>query len=857
MNGAATMRPEAGHPHVLAALGSVLLLAAAPLLWTISGATRRGPIDPALFLFWHSVVEMMCVVIAMLVFVTGYHAILSARSGAVALLGIAFLGVGLLDFMHAFSYAGMPAPFGANTQDKSMLLWLCARSLAALALLLYAVLPGTHALAANRKRAAVALLAGAVALLLYALLRWPERMPVLYLPGVGLSAAKIGWERAIVALLALTLAMLWRRRHELSHDRIGALAFAVALSAASELFLMQLGPDDQDAVSVLGHVYKVLAYLYLFGATVDLALRRPLHHLALQHEREKVSLAASPDGILWVSQEGRIVMANPAAGALSGYAEGELAGQEVAIFIQPDLRARHAAMLGAYFRMPAMRPMGAIDLELLRKDGTTLAVDISLGHWKDEHGQAHAIAYIRDLSERRKFEESLRHKATHDELTGLPNRWLFNLQLEQAIGRAARTGTGLAVMFLDLDYFKTINDSFGHDAGDALLRQAGERIRGALRGNDLLARLGGDEFAVLLADLAQAADAFGAAAKLLSTLHASYQLGGNEVYSGASLGLAFYPDDAEDSATLLRYADMAMYQAKRAGRGVYACYSGEMEQRVNENMRVHTRLKMAIAARMLELHYQPQVDIASGAVVGAEALLRWHDAVLGQVAPSLFIPVAEASGLMLPISEWMLDSACAQIAAWERMGMPLRVAVNFSAQQFNQPDLVQLVQAALARSGASAALLDIEITESVAMVHPEQAHAHIDALASLGCGVALDDFGTGYSSLAYLKALPVSKLKIDQSFVRDLPGVASAAAISRAIIALAHSLGMTLVAEGVETAEQLAFLREAGCEIYQGWLFAKAVSAPELTRLLAANARNSGLPWAGSNPLPCAGGGVD
>ncbi len=298
--------------------------------------------------------------------------------------------------------------------------------------------------------------------------------------------------------------------------------------------------------------------------------------------------------------------------------------------------------------------------------------------------------------------------------------------------------------------------------------------------------------------------------------------------------MAFYPDDAQDSDALLRYADIAMYQAKQAGRGAYACYSKEMDRRVHEDMRLHTRLKEALAQGILQLHYQPQVDVESGEIVGAEALLRWRDPELGDVSPARFIPVAEATGLILPLSDWVLETACAQIAAWAQAGTPLRVAVNVSAQQFRQRDLPQKVRAALQRTGARARWLDIEITESVAMTQPEQAREQLNALVALGCSVALDDFGTGYSSLAYLKTLPVSKLKIDKSFMDGIPDDANDAAISRAIIALAHSLGLTLVAEGVETEAQLGFLRQFGCQAYQGWLFAKAMPAPELTQRLRA-----------------------
>jgi EAL domain-containing protein (putative c-di-GMP-specific phosphodiesterase class I) len=283
---------------------------------------------------------------------------------------------------------------------------------------------------------------------------------------------------------------------------------------------------------------------------------------------------------------------------------------------------------------------------------------------------------------------------------------------------------------------------------------------------------------------------------------------------------------------LLRYSDMAMYQAKANGRGAYACYSQNMDRSAHDNLQVHTRLKEAMAQNELQLHYQPQVDVETGAILGAEALLRWFDPVLGHVSPARFIPVAEATGLILPLSEWVLETACQQIAAWTLAGTPLRVAVNFSAQQFRQRDLPGQVRQALARTGAQAQWLEIEITESMAMTQPEQAREQLEALVAMGCRIAMDDFGTGYSSLAYLKALPIHKLKIDRSFMDGIPENNSDLAISRAIIAMAKSLGMTLTAEGVETEAQLAFLRQNGCNTYQGWLFAKAMVAAELSALL-------------------------
>lgn len=824
------MTREHTHPFQAYAGWSLLGLSL-PLLWWVSHPAWQVVVDAAGFVFWHTAVEVFSIVVAMLVFVTGYRAIFSSRNGAVVLLGIAFLGVGLLDFLHTLSYAGMPDAVTANTPQKSIFFWLAARMLGAAALLVYILLPKVVDVTPQRKRLGVAVTLASVAVLGVIGLRWPDRLPALFIAGQGLTPLKIGLEWLIIVINGMALVALWQRRQTLVQECVMALGFAASLSAVSEMFFTMLGVIDKDGANVLGHVYKVAAYLFLFHATVNEALRRPVERMEVQHLREKLILNAAPDAVLWVDNKGCILMANPASEKLTGYPSSELVGQNVSIFLPEHLRTRHARSMLDYFTSPQPRAMGLVDLNLLRRDGRLLPVDISLGHWEDE-GTRHAIAYIRDLTERKEFEESLRHQATHDELTGLPNRWFFRLQLNEALLRAGRVGARVAVLFLDLDDFKNVNDSFGHAMGDALLVQAGSRIRGVLRENDTLARMGGDEFAILLTDLNDVDEAVGVAIKLLLSLQTAYRLQDQDVYSSGSMGLAFYPDDAQDSEALLRFADIAMYQAKQAGRGTYACYSQEMDRRVREDMQLHTRLQEALAQGILQLHYQPQVDVNTGAIVGAEALLRWHDPVLGTVAPDRFIPVAEATGLILPLSDWVLETACEQIAAWTQAGTPLQVAVNFSAQQFRKRNLHEQVEAALARTGAQARWLTIEITESVAMAQPEQAQEQLNALVALGCQVALDDFGTGYSSLAYLKALPVNKLKIDKRFMDGIPDDANDIAISRAIIALAHSLGMTLVAEGVETDAQLDFLRQHGCEMYQGWLFSKAIPVGDLTAML-------------------------
>ncbi|MEK9802379.1 MAG: EAL domain-containing protein, partial [Curvibacter sp.] len=625
-------------------------------------------------------------------------------------------------------------------------------------------------------------------------------------------------------------------------DRVGfsVLFVATALVAIGGLFISLSQSTQESNAHAMAHLYQVVAYLYLFHATFNEALRRPIERLDMLNHREKATLNAAPDGVIWVDRQGTIVLANPAMQKLSGYVPEELVGQNVSLFLPPHLREKHAASMNGFFHTHRERAMGMMDLKLYRRDGGLLPVDISLGYW-DMNGAPHAIAYLRDLTERKQLEESLRHQATHDELTGLPNRWLFQLQLRQALLRAERADRRVAVLFIDLDHFKTINDTFGHAAGDALLVQAGRRIHRLLRASDTLARMGGDEFAVLLSEIGHPDEAVSVAVKILACLQDSFDLPDQQIYSGASIGLAYFPDDAKDSDTLLRFADMAMYQAKQTGRGAYACYSQDMDRRVHEDMLLHARLKTALAEQLLTLHFQPQVEMHQGRLVGAEALLRWTDPVLGKVGPDRFIPIAEATGLILPLSDWVLESACRQIAAWEQTGSPLRLSVNVSAHQLHQGQLAEKVQATLERTGAQACWLELEITETVAMTQPRQALEQLKALEALGCTISLDDFGTGYSSLAYLKTMPVSKIKIDQSFVRDITDDPNDDVIVRTIIGMARNLGLDVIAEGVETREQRDRLALYGCSVCQGYLFHMPLPLTEFELLLQQERSQSDL----------------
>jgi diguanylate cyclase (GGDEF)-like protein/PAS domain S-box-containing protein len=540
------------------------------------------------------------------------------------------------------------------------------------------------------------------------------------------------------------------------------------------------------------------------------AALQPVPVQGIGEDLRSVAMEAAPDGILLVDRSGRILLANPAMQAMSGYGAHELLGNPLQMLLPAEAHAAHGPQLQSYFDRPARRPMGqGRDLWLLRKDGQRLSVDIALGH--SPHGGGVAVAFVRDLSQLRQMEACMHYHATHDTLTGLLNRWQFGLQMEQAISQA-QAGTGpasFALLLLDLDDFKAINDGYGHGVGDQVLKEVARRLQAALGRSATLARMGGDEFTVLLHPCGGEAALRPRIDALLQELCRPCAVGHFSLNFGASVGAAFYPQDAGDAATLMRYADMAMYEAKQRGRASYARYASAMGEAMAEKVLLHERLKRALDRGLLSLHFQPQVQVSGGQVQGVEALLRWNDEQMGWVSPERFVPVAESTGLILALGEWVIDAACRQAGDWLRAGM-----------------------GSLARHGVPPHLLELEVTESAAMTDPLQARELLGSLLAAGVCVVLDDFGTGYSSLAHLRDLPISRVKIDRTFIGPMLDSPADAKIVKAVIALARTLGLQVVAEGVETAEQLRLLRILDCDTYQGWLFARAMPAEQIPALL-------------------------
>ncbi|MFO1206197.1 MAG: EAL domain-containing protein [Burkholderiales bacterium] len=521
----------------------------------------------------------------------------------------------------------------------------------------------------------------------------------------------------------------------------------------------------------------------------------------------------------------------PAASRVLGRAPGALIGHSPFESIHPRDRAR---VRKAFDLVVHGRTHTApIEFRYRHANGSWIWLEAVGNNLLDYPHVRGVVLTSRDITRRKAAERRIEHLAHHDFLTDLPNRSLLRDRLEVALGQARREGRLVGALFIDLDRLKVVNDTLGHEAGDQLLREAARRLTGTMREGDTVARLGGDEFMVVLPNMADSRGAAAVARKILDGLARPMELKGQEVFMSASIGISLFPTDAADSEALIRNADAAMYSAKRNGGDNYQFYTSDLNVQVQERLVIEQGLRVAEQRNELHLLYQPKVDLATGAIIGVEALLRWHHPTLGSISPERFIPVAEETGLIVPIGEWVLRRACMQVRAWREAGIELPIAVNLSACQFRQRNLAQTIHRILSETGVPPQFIEIEITESDVMENAESAIATLVELKSRGISISIDDFGTGYSSLSYLKRFPLDVLKIDRSFVRDIAVDSDDAAIVEAIIALARSLEIKVVAEGVETPDQMAFLNRSGCNFAQGYLFSPPVEAERVAALLA------------------------
>jgi diguanylate cyclase (GGDEF)-like protein len=471
---------------------------------------------------------------------------------------------------------------------------------------------------------------------------------------------------------------------------------------------------------------------------------------------------------------------------------------------------------------------------LIQKDGTEIYIEDSVAPIHDHDGKViGSVLVFRDVSAARAMAQQIAHAAEHDFLTGLPNRLLLNDRIGQAIILAERNKDKVAVLFLDMDGFKHINDSLGHSAGDKLLQSIANRLRNCVRAPDTVSRQGGDEFIVLLQGVNQPEDAAVAARRLLDSVAESYSMGQHNLHITTSIGVSLYPDDGPDAETLIKNADTAMYQAKEHGRQSFQFFKAEMNVRAVERQSIEEDLRRALERNEFALHYQPKIDLATGAITGVEALLRWTHPTRGSISPAQFIPIAEDTGLILPIGAWVLREACTQAQAWVEAGLPMgTIAVNVSAIELRNADFLREMLSTLCDSGLDPRSLELELTESVLMKNSGSAASVLQSIREKGVRIAIDDFGTGFSSLSYLRKFPLDALKIDQSFIRQIVTSSDDTAIVSAIISMGQSLKLRVIAEGVETTEDLTFLQQLKCDEAQGYYFSRPVPAERCADLL-------------------------
>jgi diguanylate cyclase (GGDEF)-like protein/PAS domain S-box-containing protein len=628
-------------------------------------------------------------------------------------------------------------------------------------------------------------------------------------------------------------------------DSQGIETFDKLFAAAPQTPILTLSAEEDELLAVEAVEHGSQGYLSKghFGSyLVPQSLRNIIQRKAveesfhLEKSRAEITLNSISDAVIGTDMSGNVDYLNVAAESMTGWSKEDAHGHpigEVMRIINGATRQPQPNPIELVLQKNQQVKLAAGTL-LIRRDGSEAAIEDSAAPIHTLNGKiAGAVMVFHDITAAEAMAAKMAHLAHHDYLTDLPNRVLLNDRIAQAIVRAERNGTTLAVLFLDLDNFKHINDSLGHATGDKLLQSVAQRLLTCVRSSDTVSRQGGDEFVVLLSEDKYAEDAALTADKILAALAVPHSVAGHELHVTTSIGISVYPADAKNGETLLKNADTAMYQAKEKGRNNYQFFKSDMNVRAVERQVIEINLRVALERQEFVLQYQPKVNLDTGMITGAEALLRWMHPKWGEVQPDRFVPVAEDCGLIIPIGHWVLREACAQAKRWEDAGLkPVSVAVNISALEFRHKDFVAGVRVILNETGLKPSSLQLEITESVLMCNAESSIAILQQLKTMGVQLAVDDFGTGYSSLSYLHQFPIDVLKIDQSFVHDIGSTNGNGIIVSAVIAMGTSLKQRVVAEGVEEPAQLAFLKARHCEEGQGYIFSRPLGAEQFAALL-------------------------
>ncbi|PKO59759.1 MAG: hypothetical protein CVU25_01415 [Betaproteobacteria bacterium HGW-Betaproteobacteria-19] len=641
-------------------------------------------------------------------------------------------------------------------------------------------------------------------------------MPGHYLLSPSAQVEMLGWGGPLIGILGALLVMLLQSRNRSVRRRV------LQQTAALERMNHQL---ERGNLALQSEIERRTESEHALRETT--ALQRAI-------------LDGSEYAIVSTDTDGLIELFNPAAERIFGWSATEIIGRATPMLLYPsDEIARISSRNGPGFHglvgeARRGQAVGPYEFTLQRKDGSQFPASLSISPLTGQDGAIRGyLGIATDIGQQKAAESRIRFLAHYDTLTELPNRSHLLLKLGEAQERCQRHSEQLAVLVLDLDRFKYVNDSLGHHAGDQLLQAVSKRFMCCVRAEDTVARTGGDEFVILLSSLSERDQVLTLAERVLAALREPFHIRGQQLTISPSIGIALYPDDGTDAETLIKHADAAMYQAKEEGRNAYRFYDRKLSHHVSERLVIENELRLALERGEFIVHYQPQLDVASGEITGMEALLRWQHPERGLVAPNQFIPIAEDSGLIVPLGAWVLRAACRQARAWRDAGLiDVVMAVNLSARQFDQQDLPELIASVLDMSGLPPDRLELELTESLVMRDPERSSAALARCKALGLKIAVDDFGTGYSSLAYLRRFPIDRLKIDRSFIKDIVDEPDDAAIAQTIIAMAHSLRLTVVAEGVEDEDQLRLLRGWKCDMYQGFLSSRPLSGDGITALL-------------------------
>jgi diguanylate cyclase (GGDEF)-like protein/PAS domain S-box-containing protein len=635
-------------------------------------------------------------------------------------------------------------------------------------------------------------------------------------------------------------------------DSPGLETFDKVFTAAPDVPILILASDDNEALAKQAVERGAQDYLlttYLNHYSLPRALRSAIERKAIDNalyvekERAVVTLNSIGDAVLCTDISGNITYLNLVAETMTGWRREEAAGKHLAeVFRIIDGTTRNAAQDPMEMAVDQNRTVGlTVNCVLIRRDGFEFPIEDSAAPIHDRAGRIiGAVIVFHDVSAARAMSAEMTHSAHHDVLTNLPNRLLLNDRISQMIALARRQKRPLAVMFLDLDGFKHINDSLGHAIGDRLLQSVSKRLTAGVRGSDTVSRQGGDEFVILLSEIAHPEDAARSARKILRSLNAGHQIGEHDLHIDGSIGISLYPEDGDDAETLIQNADTAMYHAKESGRNNFQFFTGKMNLKAMERQSLECALRRALDREEFSLHYQPKVNLDTGEITGVEALIRWQHPDRGLILPGQFVPIAEDCGLILQIGHWVLREACRQSHEWVDAGLPsLSMAVNVSAVEFRDSGFVDHIRRIFSETGMEAKYLELELTEGVLMENAQSTARVLQEIKLMGVHLAVDDFGTGYSSLSYLRQFPIDVLKIDQSFIQQITTDTDDSTIVSAIISMGRSLKHLVIAEGIETPEQLAYLKAQGCPEGQGFLFSRPLAAAPFACLLDSGIRET------------------